>query len=206
MAIIGTILVLSFIGFCVYWRIKKDNQAQKVASEANECITTKGRFSPIALIVRKRDPSLLDAFTIEEHRDVLVGYTPDKYIYQGATSGGITMGEITKIDGGYSLSSGNRTGKYYLIYKYAHYEKAYVGDSSWNPAAFDAISLSNEDYLNAKNDPILKKFVPDEKEQKRISDRFHGTLTEHQAKTVLNCPLMTFEEAVYLRKWLTNSV
>lgn len=68
------------------------------------------------LYLKKRGPLLSRAIKISAHRHYSVSYKPDEYIYTGASSGGISMGSVEKIDGYNYISSSKKTGQYFIEY------------------------------------------------------------------------------------------
>ncbi len=76
-----------------------------------------------------------------------VNYEPAKYVYTGATVGGITTGGVHKTGDKYTTSV-NQSGKFKIKYK------SYEG-----PKDIDEIKLTPELIYQAQNNPFISKFL-----------------------------------------------
>ena len=124
--------------------------------------------------IQHRDACLKKAFVVEADRRVNLGYTPDQYIFTSATVGGVSTGGISKIDGGYNVSLGEKTGSYSLKCFYCPKGGMYDAANPQNNWAYiNCITLSQEDFSAAKRDPKLAQFIVDEKV--RAEFKKHGT-------------------------------
>lgn len=154
------------------------------------------------LIVKERHISLQEAIEIEASRDVLVNYTPDRYVYQSVSYGGVTTGGVTKLQGGYSMQTGAKTGTYFLSFKYAKFNE--FGSYRWSSKYFSNVSVPERDYKLAQKDPVLKKYMADPKQQKYLGDGLNMSAVE--AKTAFCFVGMSKEEAEHIRDWLAGVI
>ena len=201
MAELCTILVLILGGWLIAVIIKnRAPQSSNAGAEARACVTHKND----ALIIKARNSALLEAIEVEASQKVNYNYTPDRYVYTSATVGGITTGGVTKLEGGYSISLGEKTGDYFLSYKYGKYNE--FGNMRWSAHYICCVSLPSADYRLAKNDPILRKYVANQDLQKQLSTGYSQQLTAEEAKTALYFGRMKKSDAEYLRNWLGKAV
>lgn len=179
-------VIIFFGGFILYvlWSNKKEKTMAQKIKIANELFTYDiGRKS---ITLKKLDPRIKEFVKIEAERDLMVNYTPDKTIYTSVTVGGVTTGGFDTIKGGYSLSSGAKTGKYYLSYKYAQI----LNNEPMSDIICFAI-LSDDVFQAAMEDYHLKSLVASDNAKKfyNISDKNVldlSSLTIRQAEVALN--------------------
>lgn len=200
MAELCTIVVL-VLGIWLMVEMVKNRmpQSSKAGAEVRTHVNYKGRN---VLIVRDRHPSLREALVVEAGRDVLANYTPDRYVYQSVSSGGVTTGGVTKLQGGYSMRTGDKTGDYFLTYKYAKYNE--FGSLRWSAEYIGQISLSEKDYALARKDRVLKRFLVSPEHQKDLVEGYGARMTATEAKTGLRLGQMSKEEAEHVRSWLAG--
>lgn len=87
-------------------------------------------------------------------------------VYSSATAGGITTGGVTKIDGGYSVGSGEKTGNYNFWYKKAKRSTDSRNLTGREGTVIHSIVLSDSDFEKAKKNPKLSSLIMDEEEMK----------------------------------------
>lgn len=197
MAELCTVLVLVLGGWLLVEMVKnRMPQSSDAGADARACAT----YKKDALIIKSRNPALAEAIEVEASREVNFQYTPDRYVYTGATVGGVHTGGVTKLDGGYTVSEGQKTGSYFLSYKYGKYNE--YNNMRWSSKYFCCVSLPAADYKLAKEDRIIRKFVADDEQKKRLSSSYSLTLTEAEAQTALYFVGMSKADAEYLRNWL----
>ena len=143
MAVVLTIIIFVICGLIAVRqeniKEEKKNRLEEIRPYAH---LENGLFK--ALELKKRSSVLDGAFSIEAERNVNLSYTPDKLVYTGATVGGITTGGFHVEQGGYSVSSGAKNGKYNLYFKYADYYGTPLSQ------IVSTIKMNAEDYEYAK--------------------------------------------------------
>lgn len=188
-------------GWLIYEIIKgRAPQSSSAGADARSYATFKDRST---IIIKERHYSLIEAIEVVAAREVNISYTPDKYIYTGATVGGIHTGGVSKIEGGYSARSGSKTGDYYLSFKYGKYNE--YNDMRWSSKYISCIVLTKKDYELAKKDKILNRFIPNDKQKENAFYGIGNNLTREQADTALSIITLSKAEADYVRNWLGNN-
>lgn len=185
-------LVITYFSFKILSLKKEEKQAHEARQTMSYDSNTK------CLTVLERSPQLKEALTIEAAHDIIANYTPDRIIYTGATVGGITTGGFHTEKGGYSMSLGGKTGKYYLSYKFAKYIVTSNPDPRQSQYQSDIVSfvrLTTSDFEEAQNHPILKKLVATEETKKG----FHLS-----GDNILNLFRLTRDEADGVLNWLSG--
>ena len=201
MAEFCTFLLIVLAGWWIVVYVKNSiPQSENAGADIRAKVTVKGNN----LVIKTRHSSLKDAFEVNASREVNVSYTPDRYVYTGATVGGVTTGGVTKLDGGYSLSTGAKTGDYYLTYKYGQYNEFL--NARWSSRYVSAISLTKTDFCLAEKNSILRKYIPSEEQRKRMVAQAAPRFSEEEAETSLLVMGMSKSDAEYVIKWLSKSV
>lgn len=109
------------------------------------------------LTIMKRGEINRGRLHIEPMRNYQTKYNPEKYVYTGATVGGVTMGGIHKKDAYYSIASMNKTGRYsieYLDWGTGSLVKKLVGGS---------IQLTDELFEEAKKSIVMSLYLDNDK-------------------------------------------
>lgn len=145
--------------------------------------------------LKKKSPEIKKAITIEASREVFANYTPDKLLYTSATVGGVTTGGVDVVKGGYSLTSGQKTGTYYLSYKYAINAPSSTGAAHYWAGVISFIELSNEELEEVKKHPVLNNLIATEK----TKDLFH--LAGKNALDLISIPQSTAQSVL---DWLAG--
>ena len=150
------------------------------------------------LTIKERTAELLNVVTIQEERNVIAKYRPDRIIYTGATVGGITTGGFHTEKGGYSLDFGEKTGYYYLSYKYAEDRittNPNPGDSQYEPGIVAFVRLTTSDFEKAQQHPTIKRLIATEESKRKFDIR---------GDNVLNLIGLTKIDANYVLNWLSG--
>ena len=162
-------------------------------SKAEQYFTYNSFTNSIKL--KRKSPEIKNAITIEAAREVFANYTPDKLLYTSATVGGVTTGGVDVIKGGYSITSGQKTGKYYLSYKYAIDAPSSTGAAHYWSGLVSFIELSNEELEEVKKHPVLKNLIATDK----TKDLFH--LSGKNALDLISIPQSTAQSVL---NWLAG--
>ena len=201
MAEILIVLVLIGGGWLI-WEIIKGRAPQPY--DAGSEALANATYRDNTLIVKKRHSSLFDAIEVEACRTLNVSYTPDRYVYTGATVGGVHTGGVTKLDGGYSVRPGDKTGDYMLCFKYGKYNE--FNNYRWSSEYLSCIVLTKSDFNLAKKDATLRRFIPNEERKTSLTSVLSNNLTKEEADRDLTVVSLTKAEAEYIRNWLAQKL
>lgn len=116
-------LLMGFITMYFYARFVTGPEAKRMLDALNAQVQQAVKCAEMdsrnklndTLILKKRDNTLKTILHIEQAINASTTYHPEKYIGTAATSGGITVGSVSKIDAHYTLDTSG-SGKYKLIY------------------------------------------------------------------------------------------
>lgn len=106
-----TSLLVSIIVFIPIFYFYQKSSDDKKATHTNLLFdsTTK------ELTLNKRDSTNRKVLSVTELWNHTLNYEPEKYVYTGATVGGVHTGGVHK-EGGYNYVTGTKTGKYHIWY------------------------------------------------------------------------------------------
>lgn len=167
------------------------------------------------LVVYQRQPGMADQIEISpEYGLPNIKHVNDSQVYTGTVIGGVAVGNVTTFKGGDYLTPGAKTGYYKVNYKYAKHldTGGYLGGSIYY------IELSIGNYMAAKQNPVIRKFVeprettkgqlvcssdkltPAGRAFKAIPDDFSS-----EGRLRLLGHSLTRRECEYLRDWLASA-
>lgn len=133
-------------------KVRQEHSAQLQQAMQYAVMDNSKKWRDDTLILKKRDKSLKMILHIEQAMNHSMTFHPEKYIGTAATSGGFTVGSVSKIDAHYTLNS-KGAGKYKLIYE-AILEGKKINNN------IEAITIENpNDLEEAKRNPTIAKYI-----------------------------------------------
>ena len=147
-------LLLGTIGMIVFALIYGFIQNGKRSTAANIVFDTKKN----ELTLKKQDPSSRKVLKVEEMWNHSINYEPERYVYTGATVGGVHTGGVHK-EGGYNYLTGTSTGKYQIWYDNSMpYE---YQNTSYRPSGgVESIKLADPKLVEkAKNSQYVSRYL-----------------------------------------------
>ena len=146
--VVGFIIALIYDWSCNRNKNSKQGSKQKQSEKLFEFEKDWNTLQS-TLIVNRRDPLFERWLDVEANKEVFFEDVPDKYIYTGASVGGITTGGVHVQKGGLKANFGSKTGEYYLMF--------HVGRNYADYGGLHRIKLSGADLSDArKNERLLK--------------------------------------------------
>lgn len=113
MLFMGVLLI--FLSVYLFFLAKRGSQeVEKVKQEVAQLATFDEKTNILTL--NGRGAQLNSCIVMKEHKRYDISHKDDEYIYTGATSGGITMGGVTKFEGYDYISKISKTNRYELNY------------------------------------------------------------------------------------------
>ena len=166
MGVAFVIAIIIAIGYFFYLSKKQDNDI-KDKQITEEAFKYEKHGIGSILIVKKKSSIAASNLTVFAHREIFTKEIPDRIVYTGATVGGITTGGFHIQKGGTAYSEGGKTGKYSLCYRYA----GVVNNEPWSEVV-SFLQLSDELMKEAKENPLIKKRIVSEEDQKHLNSLY----------------------------------
>lgn len=113
-SIIFGVLLLGLSIYIFFIAHRGSQKAEKVKQEVAQLATFDEKTNILTL--NGRGAQLNSCIVMKEHKRYDISHKDDEYIYTGATSGGITMGGVTKFEGYDYISKISKTNRYELNY------------------------------------------------------------------------------------------
>ena len=148
------IVITLIVGFIISEAKSKSNENESIIAQNSleNCMQYNEENS--TLTVHARNPHFKKVFYIEDYKGTNYGYEEEKYVYTGATVGGVTMGGIHKTGGNYA--EGYKTSKVQLFYHYFNKEKKIYENS-----IIKRIELLDESLVKQAKNSSIKKYLID---------------------------------------------
>ncbi len=164
--LLGTVVMIVVI--LIYGSIqggKKSTAVNMVFDQANHELTLK-----------KQDSSNRKVLKVSEMWNHTINYEPEKYVYTGATVGGVHTGGVHK-EGGYNYLSGTSTGKYEIWY-----DNSMPYETNFTSGGVQRIKLADYKLVaNAKNNKYVSRYL-----QGNTLVLGYKTLSKQECKNIIS--------------------